>query len=705
MLAVADAERDGANWLDGGAGDPAARDMDDERALRARAARIAASAGLEGPVRSALEAQRLLWPGAIALGALAGVSAGWAGLAGGGDPTSPRGADLNVLWFLQVTLGLHTVFLLLALVALGLALARAGHPLVVVARAAALRLGRTVARGERGAGARAAAAAAFGGRRGALLSGSLGHVAGLGFIAGAVLALLVAATFREQYRFFWKSTLLSAEQAAGLLDAVAAGPRAVGLPTPSAEEIAGARGGLGEDGVAPGETASWAWMLAGALLVWGAGPRAVALAVSAGMMAWSTRRAPSPVSESYRRRALERERRSPEPAREVGRWEFAAEPSPRAPEADDRPLGEPAILGYEIDADGAWPPAGLRGWRDLGIVDGAPDRRRVLAELDDGATRPRALVAVFSRGETPAEAERRFLRDLVARCGERAAVALALSESLATEREDRDAARIGRRTALWREAAEAAGVAEGRIVELDLRHLTEPTLARLRGLDEAAGGAGGAVADRGALEHALDEIDGWARGRDHSPEALGRLLKRIDGRFGAQPAWRRASRALTAGDLAGAREAVTESARSLGRMLPGWMPRHPGWMAATATLVTTGTLSAVVLAGGPIGWAAGAWPLYAAVGAALGELGGRGSAALKPEPPGEDEAVSAGARAAVLHALVLALQGLPDERIAREIDGVLGDAPEVRSAADVPALTAHVRERSARLGSGDGGRA
>jgi hypothetical protein len=357
---------------------------------------------------------------------------------------------------------------------------------------------------------------------------------------------------------------------------------------------------------------------------------------------------------------------------------------------DERPLGAAAVLGYEIDSNGAWPPRGLEACTDLGLVDGAPDRRRVLEELDKAETRPRALIAFFSRGETPAEAERRFLHELVVRGGERTAVALTLSSALATAREDRDAERIAHRTALWRDAAREAGALSERIVEIDLHHQTGATAARLGSLLGGNAPAAGPRMLAGALR-ALDDIDAWAAGSDHSAESLAALLQRIEGRFDASPRWRTAARAVGSGDLEAARAAVSESARAIGRMLPAWMPRHPGWMAATATLAATGTLAAVALAGGPLGIAAGAWPVYAALGAAIGELTGRGAAAARHGAPSGDEAAAAGARGAVLHALVLGLQGLPDEAIAATIDRVLRDAPEVARAADVPALTAHVR--------------
>lgn len=709
VLAVAAAEADGAHWLDRPGLDAGGESGDDDAALAARARRLTAEHGLEGPVLRALDAQRLLWAGAAAVGIVTGLSAAWAGLAGGGDPTRPQGADLNVLWFLQVTLGLHTLFFVLSLAALAWALGGAAHPLGSLARSGARAVGRIANGRENAAGAAAAAGALFAGRRGPLRAASLGHVAGLGFIAGAIVALLVAAAFREQYRFFWKSTLLSEAQAAGLLDAVAAGPRAFGIPAPNSGEIAAAEAGGGP--ASPGETADWAWMLVGALLIWGGLPRAAALAGTMVATVWATRRAPLGVSESYRRRALQRMREAPAPNRQptpAGDHAETGDAPDSRPGQDDRPLGEPAILGYEIDAPELWPPRAVQGWQDLGLVDGAPDRRRVLQELDESPTRPRALVLVFSRGETPAQAERQFLRKCVARARERTGVALTLSRSLASERGGRDAERIAARTALWREAAEAAGVPAERIVEIDLHHLTPATEARVRGLGEQAGPSNwrdrAANAGGAALERALSEVDRWAAGTDHSPKSLATLLQRIDGHFEAQPAWRRAAGAVSAGDLAGARAAVTDGARSLGRMLPGWMPKHPGWMTASATLVTTGTLSAVLLAGGPIGFFAGAWPLYAAAGAAIGELTGRGAAAVKPEPPGEAEAAASGARAAVLHALVLHLQGLPDERIARAVDEVLRDAPEVRTSGDVQALTSHVRERAGAIAASEGGR-
>jgi hypothetical protein len=273
---------------------------------------------------------------------------------------------------------------------------------------------------------------------------------------------------------------------------------------------------------------------------------------------------------------------------------------------------------------------------------------------------------------------------------------LTLSRTLATERTERDAERIGHRTELWRRAALEAGVPADRIAEIDLRHITPTTEAHLRSLAGETHGTP-STPGSGAFVRALDDIEDWADRGDGSPKAVAELLKRIETRFDATPGWRRAVRAVSSGDIKAAGGMAADSARSLGRMLPSWMPRHAGWMTAAATLATTGTVSAVLLAGGPVGVVAGAWPVYAAAGAALGEVFGRGADAVRPEPPRDEDAVVAGARAGVLHALVLALQGQPDERIASTIDSVLDGAPDVASASEVGRLTGHVRARAADL--------
>lgn len=693
IRAVADAERDGGAWIEAPA-PPGQVPSDDGRALVARARRLAGGLTAEAPVRRVLRSLDLLWVAAAALGLLAGVSAAWAGLSGGGDPTKPEGSQLNPLWFLQITLGIHTVFLMFALAAPLLARAGFTHPWGAAGRALASGLVRLATRGKPPAGGLATITVGLAGRRGLWLASCLGHVAGLSFVVGAILAFMVAAGFREQYRFFWKSTLLTNGQAVALVDAVAAGPRALGVPTPTREEIAAARAGVSGELTDQADPARWAWMLVGSLAVWGVGPRLLALSCT-GLALWrATRWGPLPVSASYAQRALERERRVERGGETKASEEPATAAHPETPLApDNRPVGPPVVLGYEIDAEGAWPPPGLDACTDLGMVDGAPDRRRLLEALDNSPTRPRAVIACFSRGETPAQAERDFLEALARRAGRGLAVVLTLSRALATDRASRDADRIAHRTGLWRAAASRAGVAAERVFEVDLQHVTAVTAARLGALCGAGRVTRGGLGAE-AIAGALEDIEAWSEGEDHSDPSLAALLRTIEGRFDAEPRWRRAIKSVAAvGSLDEAKAVMAESARSFGRLLPDWMPRHPGWMAAAATLVTTGTLSAVALAGGPIGIAAGAWPLYAAVGAALGELGGRGLDAVRPEPLRGDAAAVAGARAAVLHALVLGLQGLGDEQIARSIDLVLEGAPQIGSAREVGALTAHVRAR------------
>lgn len=714
IRAVADAERDGASWIElspGGNEVP----PDDKDALLARAHRLGEPRGYVKAIEGTFRSIRLAWLAALAFGLLGGLSASWAGLAGGGDPTRPDSADLNPLWYLQTTLGTHTIFLLLSILLTTAGLLGSSNFLSVLARTFCSKVASHVTDKDQLIAVRAAIATQFRGRRATCFASALSQTAGLGFITGTILAFIVATSFREQYNFFWKSTLLSTDQASSLIHKIASGPRAIGIPSPTLEQIASSRSGFIPTAPAPGATAqdmehdpsTWAWMLLGALLVWGALPRTVLLLLSLGGMRLTRALARTPVSQSYAERALERERR-PKPPPEPDTVGIPTPHTPVPEGADTRPFGPPALVGYEIDTPGQWPPSPLASATDLGILDGAADRARALAQIDEAQKRPRAIIAFFSRGETPAEAEKRFLADLVARAGDTVAVVLTLSESLATARSDRDAERIRSRTQLWRDAATQAGINPARIIEADLQHLTDRTtsaLAKLLGKpgsadDTPLAPSGHARTDR-ALLHAMDDIDAWAQGKPHDQASLVKLLQTIDGRFGAEPRWRRAVRAAASGEgLGEAKQAVTDGAKALGRVMPPWMPRHPGWMTASATLATTATLGAVAIAGGPIGIAASAWPLYAAVGAAIGEATGRGADAIKPEPPRDDEAITNGARTAVLHALVLALQGEPDAHIAITLNDTLADAPEPTSVPGIRALTDHVRARASEITGG-----
>lgn len=687
IAAVEALEAGGERWLDDAGANADAAAAPEHRRLSVRAAHLAREHGL----RTALgRAARL--PGWIALalvgaGLLLGIGAAWAGVATGGGPAAREAAGLNVVWFLTATLGLHTLLLALGLAATAAGLLhRSAGPVAALARAIGARLGG--GRGSTAAAAIAAGAAArFRGRRGVVRAAMLGNAGGLAFAIGATLALVVGLAARDHYLFFWKTTLLEDQRVAEAVDAVAAGPRVIGLPVPTRREITAARwtparaGALDEDAQL---ARRWAVLMVGSLLVWAVAPRLLLLGVGAAALRLMP--AGTPCGEAYRQRVLSRidaaQRPGPSEASDRSRsGRFRDLPGPIA---DDRPRGASIVLGYEID-DARWPPVGLHGVIDLGVIDGAVQRARVLDRLDAEATVPRNLVMFVSRGEVSARADRAFLAELTRRLGDRLALALDLPASMSHARGNGSAGaaddRIATRGRHWRAAAAECGV--HRVIDVDLGHFTARSRAVVQRLIDAGPPAPGPSRPTPAFERAGDDIQRWALSPHDDPDAaLAQLIAKIDRHFGVGgervPAMR--------DPIAGGVEHARETGRKLAAKLPSWLPNHPRWMAAASLTATAGTLGSIAAVGGPIGVAAGFWPLYAAAGAALGETLGRSrSGKQKPPPPAGGDRV----RAALLHALILELQGLPDERIAEALDAVLADMP--MSGAE--AMTAHAVKR------------
>jgi hypothetical protein len=76
------------------------------------------------------------------------------------------------------------------------------------------------------------------------------------------------------------------------------------------------------------------------------------------------------------------------------------------------------VIGFELPPDMAWPPAGLPAdaTQVLRIDGSAPARRTLLDQL--AQARPRAVLLVCHAASSPDRGTERFLREVLAHCGE-----------------------------------------------------------------------------------------------------------------------------------------------------------------------------------------------------------------------------------------------------------------------------------------------
>lgn len=675
VAAIAAAEAEGGAWLDDAEANLAAAGVTgDNDAIAARAHRLAERHGLARAIASARTAPRDLGLILFIIGGAAGLAAAWAGLSTGGGPATTTSATLNVVWFLAATLGPHTLMLAVGLLwTLALLIRPRGD---LIRRMTAWLAARGVRHTSHAAAAAGAITAAFAGRRGLLKRSIITNLGGLGFATGAAAGLLIAMVARDHYVFFWKTTLLDNRLMTGLVELIGSGPLPATMPVPTAADVAAARWTPSDPAAldqSPETQRLWANWLLIAVVGWAAAPRVYLILVATLTIACMRRGQPA-LAAAYRERVLAR-------IRLAGRAAHTPEPpSPQAapaaePAADARPLGPPVSLAYEIDP-ARWAMLTLGdGVSNLGVLDGAGQRDRILLDLDNAPARPASALAVFSRGETPARAERTFIRELARRLPN-VVIALDLPPSLDPAAETRDAARTAARTEQWRRVAEEAGLGADRIVEIDLLRLTPATRARLATLlaqapQPGANTPGTSSPSPARFEPACALIAEWAARPHDDPDAsLARLFDKVNTIYEVTPKpMPRLPRSI-----ADARHAVYDAGARIARVLPPWFPGHPRWMLAASLTLTAGTLAGVAALGGPIGLAAGFWPLYAVAGATLGELLGRSV------PGGADEPVPTvqpldRVRAALLHAMVLELQGRPDAEIAARMDAALRDAP------------------------------
>lgn len=225
--------------------------------------------------------------------------------------------------------------------------------------------------------------------------------------AVVLAALLFALAFRS-YTLSWETTILDPAFFVRAVHALGWAPAQLGFPVPDAATILSATPG------AAGQR-TWAMWLTGCIAVYGLLPRIALVLLSAAV--WHRRKAAlhPDWSEPYYRKLMAR---------------FAALAPPAIVDADPgRAPGIPPaglapsqlqdalfVIGFELPADLTWPPAGLPAAQVQRIDGSAPARRALLDQL--ALARPRAVLLVCHAASSPDRGTERFLREVLAHCGE-----------------------------------------------------------------------------------------------------------------------------------------------------------------------------------------------------------------------------------------------------------------------------------------------
>ncbi len=688
--AVRALEQDGGAPVADPAADAAAieADGDLEHRIVARARSLPVSDRLGKALRQTGRAIGLILGAGLLVAAIAGASAARASLGTQGDQ------PVNIFWALGGLFGIQT---LLLAAWLGLMLWHpAGIPGATLG-GAVLGLGRRLARRVHHGAEVSAAVEAIGTVYASpslvrWVASSISHALWACFNA-VCLALVIVMLSTRHYTFMWETTILSAESYVRLTRVVASVPKLVGFASPTAEQIAAAEWPV-DPQAAEEARQEWSGLLVGSIVCYGLGPRILLL----GYCLARKRRARERYRLDTTRPGYLRLARTLDPSTKVlgvvdaDAGPVAERPAPKAQPGPARGgTGAPVLIGLEVEPPASWPPP-LDGvtFRDLGFVDSRQDRARVLQALSSPGPAPSIVVVVCALATTPDRGIAAFLDEM--RRTAPAPLALVLTGGQALRRRG-DAGLIEARLDDWRTLAGGAGIAEDRVLELDLDHLTDASLVGLRSL---AGAPPGAAAPGRRIEQAFDlvveHLQGWPEIPGTKEQA--RLHQAIASLYRPEhPSWRHlfAAPVKLSADMAGPLRAA---GRNVVQLLPERLRIRPKWIAAGAIAGALGCVAAAAIAAPA---AITALPIWTAVGAAVAAIattstGGRAAPAEGAPPSGRGDAV----RAAALFALVLELQGRGEAAITRVLDRVIEDddeAADVETPAAARAWLDGIRER------------
>ncbi len=675
--AVCAAEREGA--ADQRQADDAARQAggDFETRIVVRARAVAMAEPLREALRQVRRATTLIGVLIMLVAVLAGLAAARAAL---------REQTVNFFWAVGGLLGIQT--LLLATWALmmwwgpaALSGGSAGGVVLALGRRMASRWQATAA----GAAAIEATGAVYGrGSMGRWMFSAISHGLWLAFNAACLLMVILTLIASEK-RFVWETTILSADAYTRLTQTMAWLPGKVGFGTPTDQQVAASNGATG----APGSEAmrhAWSGLLVGSLVIYAFVPRLLLFGVCLGRARRARARWRLDTSRPgyLRLQSMlmpQAERLGVvDPAGptggEVGAG-TAQKPKPQSVTPGGFE-GDPVILGLEIEPPGwPWPPAvdGVR-WEDLGLVDDRGDRQSVLSRLGSLSARPRIVVVICSLSTTPDRGHRSFLIRVQEAAGTPVGLVLSGGEVL---RRRGDAGSVKRRVEDWQRLAANAGITQAHMVEVDLDHLTDASMACLVAF---LGGPAAPPASRpieSACDLIIDHLGRWRGAPEMKQQA--ELHRAIGGLYRSDHAsWRTFLKAPAAleGDL---KVPLKEAADRITGLLPVRLRLNPKWLAAGALAGALGCVAAATLLS-PVAIASlGVWSvLGAAIAAVAG--GSRTQSQQMPREDVKDERANA-LRAAALFALVLELQGRGEAQITRILERVIPDGNDAVDSGEV----------------------
>lgn len=336
-----------------------------------------------------------------------------AGLGLAGNVVGGGERHINVIVALVSLLGLHALTLLLWLAGLWLPL---GSFNTASLGWIWLSLTARVAGGKRGQAPMLVRATTGLLARARLLPWAFGLVShgiwSLSFMV-VLAAMLFALAFRS-YTLSWETTILDPAFFVRAVQVLGWAPAQLGFPVPDAATVLA---------TAPGSTASaggqrsWAMWLTGCIVVYGLLPRLLLVLLSAAIWKRRSKALQPDWHEPYYRKLLAR---------------FAALAPAAIVDADpgrvrgEVPVGLSAaelsdalfVIGFELPPDMPWPPTALPAHAtQVQRIDGsAPARRALLDQL--AQARPRTVLLVCHAASSPDRGTERFVREVLAHCGE-----------------------------------------------------------------------------------------------------------------------------------------------------------------------------------------------------------------------------------------------------------------------------------------------
>lgn len=555
----------------------------------------------------------LLW---LVIALFTGVATAWTSLSIG-EPAERGPESLNALFFVSATLGPHTVLFVLSLLLTTSGLLRSS------ASESSRFLAVVAARHRESAFVTTHMHA---GRRGVLRNAVVSHAGGLVFTLGVLAALLVATTVRQQFQFFWESTLLTDEQVVKATGLIMTPLNDMGMTTPTRADVIAA-GVPSTDTLDRSADRRWAAGLLALIAVYGVLPRFLALCCCLVALrcldeAWSTRTVRDIIRDAITRSHTTAEQRD-EPnqiSNDDTQQQLNASPVP-----DSRPVTRPLAITLDLTNEQSDRVARIiHGFADLSVANTHVDRAGLLDLLAGAPHRPAATVIITSIGETPTGAIAAFIRRVADAIGAVPHLILAMR---GPDRGVIDHAmneeRLQSRQQSWRRlATQIVRMPSDRVIDLDLGVGDSQIREMLRSLlDPEVDAVRPGQSHEAAISRAVSLLMGTDFEPPLSDEHFVRLFNTIGDQFSTSTV--HAPRPLP--DFAEVRDRITQNAIDVTRLLGPLAVRKPGWLIAGALSATAGTLAGLAVAAGPAAVIAAypLWPLYSAAGATIGEVLGR----------------------------------------------------------------------------------